>query len=260
MFGLLKKIYWMLNSQLGVDPRRFFNSLRGIPFFVRDWLCFRRLYTGRMGFLPCLHDRMEEAGSFKGEYFWQDLFFAQKVHLANPVKHVDIGSRLDGFVAHVASFREIEVVDIRPVTVSIPQVVFRQADFMDSSKAVDEYCDSLSSLHALEHFGLGRYGDKIDPEGHLKGLKNMARILKADGALYLSVPVGKARVEFNAHRIFDPVDLVRLAKNFGLEINSFASFHDGKIHEEPEFSMENLMKLANIDYALGMFVFKKVSS
>ena len=203
---------------------------------------------------------MEEAGSFKGEYFWQDLFFAQKVHLANPVKHVDIGSRLDGFVAHVASFREIEVVDIRPITVSIPRVVFRQADFMDSSKAVDEYCDSLSSLHALEHFGLGRYGDKVDPEGHLKGLKNMARILKADGVLYLSVPVGKARVEFNAHRIFDPVDLVRLAKDFGLQLDSFASFHGGKIYEESDLSMKNLMKLADIDYALGMFVFKKVDS
>jgi hypothetical protein len=28
-------------------------------------------------------------------------------------------------------------------------------------------CDSISSLHAIEHFGLGRYGDTIDVNGHL---------------------------------------------------------------------------------------------
>ena len=259
MYGFLKKFYWILSNQFGLDPRRFYNSLRGIPFFALDWYRFRVGYSGSMNLLPCLHDKMEDAGSFKGEYFWQDLIFAQKIYLANPVKHVDIGSRLDGFVAHVASYREIEVVDIRPVAVSIPWVEFRQADFMDASKAEDEYCDSLSCLHALEHFGLGRYGDKIDTEGYVKGLKNMARILKKNGTLYLSVPIGKPRVEFNAHRIFNPVYLVNLAKSFGLELNSLNVFHDGRIHDAREPYLETLGQLAKVDYALGMFVFTKTS-
>jgi hypothetical protein len=39
----------------------------------------------------------------------------------------------------------------------------------------DGYCDSLSCLHALEHFGLGRYGDPIDPRGHEKGITRWRR-------------------------------------------------------------------------------------
>jgi len=37
---------------------------------------------------------------------------------------VDIGSRVDGFVAHVASFREIEVFDVRPISAQIPASSF----------------------------------------------------------------------------------------------------------------------------------------
>ena len=37
------------------------------------------------------------------------------IYAARPEKHVDVGSRVDGFVAHVASFREIEVFDVRPI-------------------------------------------------------------------------------------------------------------------------------------------------
>ena len=76
-----------------------------------------------------------------------------------------MGSRIDGFVAHVAAFREIEVFDIRPLTHKIPGVVFRRVDILDLPEALENYCDSLSSLHALEHVGLGRYGDPIDAEG-----------------------------------------------------------------------------------------------
>ena len=64
-------------------------------------------------------------------------------------------------------------------------------------------CDSISSLHALEHFGLGRYGDKIDPYGYMKGITNITKVLKSKGIFYFSVPMGKQRIEFNAHRIFN---------------------------------------------------------
>ena len=84
-----------------------------------------------MKFMPCLHDRYEEGGAANSEYFWQDLLVARAIHEAQPVKHVDIGSRVDGFVAHVASFREIEVFDVRPMSTVVPGVVFRQADLMN---------------------------------------------------------------------------------------------------------------------------------
>ena len=159
---VLIKVHWLLSSQFGLDPQRFLRSLRGLPKFFKDWRKFRPGCTGPRVWMPCLHDRYEEGGATKSEYFWQDLLVARWICAARPEKHVDVGSRVDGFVAHVASFREIEVFDVRPITTAIPGIVFKQADLMQGSIAADiageGYCDSLSCLHALEHFGLGRYG------------------------------------------------------------------------------------------------------
>lgn len=257
MKEIIRKTYWLLSMQFGFDPRRMIRSLRGIPRYIAGWYRFRGQYKGRLDFLPCLYDWYEEGGSTKDEYFWQDLHVARQIHLANPVKHVDIGSRIDGFVTHVASFRDIEVFDIRPITSLIPGVVFRQADLMNTSESLAGYCDSLSCLHALEHFGLGRYGDPIDPHGYAAGLGNMAKIVRPGGLFYLSVPIGVERVEFNAHRIFDPRALVRLAEENGLLLREFAWIGPDRTliqSASPEQQMDDLGKLR---YALGIFTFVK---
>ena len=102
----LIRAHWLLSSQFGFDPLIFLRSLRGLPAYFRDRAAFRKGYAGKMKLMPCLHDRYEEGGATKNEYFWQDLLAARAIHQAGPVKHVDIGSRIDGFIAHVASFRE----------------------------------------------------------------------------------------------------------------------------------------------------------
>lgn len=257
MKEIIRKIYWLLSFQFGFDPRRLARSFRGIPRYVAGWFRFRKGYKGHIDFLPCLHDWYEEGGSTKDEYFWQDLHVARQIHLANPARHVDIGSRIDGFVAHVASFREIEVFDIRPVAAQIPGVIFRKADLMQPTGKLAECCDSLSCLHALEHFGLGRYGDPIDPYGYAAGLDNMSRLLQPGGLFYLSVPIGEERVEFNAHRIFDPHSLVQLAAANGLRLREFAWIESNRaliLSSSPEQDMEGLSKLR---YALGIFTFIK---
>ncbi len=123
------KLHWFLSSQFGIDPQRFLRSLRGLPAYLADWFHFRKNFAGKMKIMPCLHDRYEEGGATKSEYFWQDLLVARAIHEAKPAKHVDVGSRVDGFIAHVASFREIEVFDVRPISTVVPGVVFRQADW-----------------------------------------------------------------------------------------------------------------------------------
>jgi hypothetical protein len=117
---------------------------------------------------------------------------------------VDVGSRIDGFVAHVALFRPIEVMDIRPARSFDPNVRFVQVDVSDPEKVPENYTDSLSCLHALEHFGLGRYGDPLLADGWKRGIQSFSRLLQPQGRLYLSVPIGRQRIEFNAHRIFGP--------------------------------------------------------
>lgn len=254
----LIRVHWFLSAQLGVDFRRFFFSIWGVLRYIRNLNHFRSSYDGRLELLPCLHDWYEEGGTTKSEYFWQDLLVARMIFAANPEKHVDIGSRVDGFVAHVASFREIEVFDVRPITTTIPGIVFKQADLMQPA-AHEPYCDSLSCLHALEHFGLGRYGDPIDPHGAENGLKNMAALLKNGGVFYLSAPIGIERVEFNANRVFDPRNVIALAAQQSLQLQSLIAISSAGETEEVQVGSMRLDDLAQQIYALGIFTFRKTS-
>jgi len=57
-------------------------------------------------------------------------------------------------------------------------------------------------MHTIEHVGLGRYGDKIDPDGDIKAINELKRVLAIDGNLLFVVPIGKPKLVFNAHRIY----------------------------------------------------------
>jgi SAM-dependent methyltransferase len=249
--------FYRLFLQLGIDPRKVIFSLRGFPRYLKDLWQFRASYDGQIVLNPCLSDWYEEGGTTTSEYFWQDLLVSRMIFAHNPQKHVDIGSRVDGFVAHVASFRELEVFDVRSITTHIPGVVFKQADLMSPLPDVTEYCDSLSCLHALEHFGLGRYGDPIDPQGFECGFANMASLLKDRGLFYLSVPIGVARVEFNANHVFDPRVIVALAEHNFLKVSELLVIRSGGTVERIIAEEETLTALAAETYALGIFVFCK---
>jgi len=234
----------------------------GLPRFAVDLIRFRKNYEGKMSITPCLHDRHKEGGATKSEYFWQDLLVAQWLYDAKPLIHVDIGSRVDGFVAHVASFREIEVIDIREMSSSVPGIIFKQADLMspDSIKlysAGEGYCDSLSCLHAVEHFGLGRYGDVIDCKGYAKGIANMSALLKKDGIFYLSTPIGEERVEFNSHRVFSPRTIIQCARASELDLIKLTVIDSQGCVREVQLEEPELLELEMSHYHLGIFIFRK---
>jgi len=257
--SLLLRPYWLL-TQFGVDPRKTLRSLLGLPRYGRDLNRFRSSYSGRLTLMPCLHDWHEEGGVTRNEYFWQDLLVARMIFEANPQRHVDVGSRVDGFVAHVASFRAIEVFDVRPITSQIPNVIFKQADLMDAMGGMENYCDSLSCLHTLEHFGLGRYGDPVDPRGFERGLKNMTALLKNGGVFYLSVPIGIDRVEFNALRVSDPRSIVKLAADNSLRLSALTVIRNGEKAEVLALDDVRIADLASEHYVLAIFCFVKTHS
>ena len=157
---------------------------------------------------PCYSDHRNKAGDLPKHYFQQDLYIARQIFLANPIRHIDVGSRIDGFVSHVAAFREIEAVDIRSMGAINENIKFLQLDITDKDSIPHEICDSLSCLHTIEHIGLGRYGDVINPDGWLTALDNLLAMLKPGGVLYLSAPIGEGSVEFDAHRLFLISDLL----------------------------------------------------
>lgn len=219
----------------GIHPRRILSALRGWRRYVRERSAFRRMSDAdapRWGReLPILTEWDESSGSL-GAYFFQDQLVARWVHAESPRRHVDVGSRLDGFIGSLSVFREVEVIDIRPAPARIHGVRFQQLDLMEKlPDAWAESTDSLSCLHTIEHFGLGRYGDPLDPSGHLKGLAQLKRMVAPGGMLYLSTPIGPERIEFNAHRVFSPGTLLGWFDD-GWEIEKCAVIDDSDRIEE----------------------------
>ena len=192
-----------------------------------------------------------------GHYFHQDLYVAQKIYSRNPVKHVDVGSRVDGFVAHVATFREIETFDIRPLNVKIKNIKFSQCDLMEPREELLNYCDSLSCLHTIEHFGLGRYSDKIDAEGYRKGFENLTKIIQNNGILYLSTPIGPERINFNGHRCFSIKTILDLSEG-KFKLVNFSFVDDmGNLHSDIVLDESIIKSNCDCYYGCGIFEMQK---
>lgn len=203
-----------------------------------------------------LSDYSDNAGTSKGHYFHQDLLVAKLINEHNPKRHIDIASRVDGFVAHVASFREIEVVDVRPLEKSVHEnIKFLQADLMNPQNLGKT--DSLSCLHAIEHFGLGRYTDPIDVDGHNKGIFNLVNLVEKNGRMYISFPIGKNdEVHFNAHRIFQTTTILKHPSiERYMRLIRFDYVDDnGDLHLSK--SVDNVR--SDIEFGCGIYTFEKV--
>src|SRR5205823_9430566 len=115
------------------------------------------------GLTPILADLDGEAGFARGHYFQQDLWAARRIYAVRPRMHLAVGSRLGGFIAHVLTFMPVTVVDIRPLHSMIAGLTFVQGTCTDLAWIRSGSVPSLSSLHAIEHVGLGRYGEPIEP-------------------------------------------------------------------------------------------------
>lgn len=205
--------------QFGLDPIRFLNASRFMVRYLIDYVSFRvkNSHPTKIKFLPSLNDFNDSAGAADGHYFWQDLICAQWINEENPDKHFDVGSRVDGFIAHLLANREVILLDIRPLPYKVPHLTVIEGNIQIESIRNAELYNSVSSLHSIEHFGLGRYRDPIDPLGHQKGLRNLANMVKNGGSLYVSFPIGSHIVEFNSQRIIDPLWPLEILTDFKLE-------------------------------------------
>jgi hypothetical protein len=226
---------------------------------VLNWLKYQRLNSTpafRLRFtdaFPILTDRYASAGHAEGHYFHQDLWAAKKIFQERPDAHIDIGSRVDGFVAHVLAFMPVTVLDIRPLVSRVDGLTYLQDDATSLSMLQDNSVSSLSSLHAAEHFGLGRYSDPIDPYACFKFMDSLQRVLAPRGKLYFSVPVGRERVEFNAHRVFSPRTILKQFRLLRLESFSFVG-DDGALYPNTE-----PLALPDSEMACGLFEFTKTA-
>jgi hypothetical protein len=254
-FSALKRFVLRLIEQfsfLGIHLYQLSN-LRNLPRFFRDLQTFRKMGGGYTGLTALLNDYDASAGVASGHYFHQDLLIARYIFEQNPEKHFDFGSRVDGFVAHLASFRDLTLMDIRGLEIpEHPQISFKVCDIMQLNEI--EVAESLSCLHTLEHIGLGRYGDEINPNGHILAFNNLLNFVKSGGVFYLSFPISNSsKVYFNRERVMAPTDLLSWSDN-AFEVEKFDYVDDkGNLHLNQDLNDF----IPRLDYGCGIYTLRK---
>jgi SAM-dependent methyltransferase len=234
-------------------------SANRTAWYLRDFLAFRRLdklFPRRFPLrwrdrLPCLEDR-SAATPFDPHYVYHPAWAARVLSRVRPEYHVDISSTLH-FCSIVSAFLPVRFFDFRPAALRLDNLSTGSADLLDLPFP-DDSIHSLSCMHVLEHIGLGRYGDPLDPEGDKKAAGELQRVLSPGGTLLIVVPVGSPRIRFNAHRIYSFDQASDLFE--GLRIEEFSLITD--LAADGRFIPEASKELADAQtYGCGCFRFTK---
>lgn len=223
-----------------------------LPRFFNHWFKYARNAGGqKVGLLdlqPCLGDWSTHT-PFDAHYFYQGAWLARRLARSKPAKHMDIGSSV--LTMSVLSAQvEVTFVDYRPLKASLPGLTSVAGDILNMTFA-DNSVESLSCLHVIEHVGLGRYGDPIDPQGSVKAANELQRIARSGGKLFLSLPIGRERICFNAHRVHSPASVLKMFPQMRLIEFSYVD-DNGQYHEAKSIETAD-----NLEYGCGMFQFEK---
>ena len=198
---------------------------------------------------PCLFDKTSTT-HIDAHYFYQDIWAFKKIIQQKPKLHVDVGSNVK-FVGFTAAITKVQFVDIRPLEVSNLDNFENVRGSILEMPYESNTLKSVSCLHVAEHIGLGRYGDNLDPFGTMKAARELSRCLAKGGHLYFSLPVGKPRLCFNAHRIHSPKQILDYFND--LKLMEFSGTDDKK-----RFIQNiDIDILEEAKYACGMFWFTK---
>lgn len=224
-----------------------------LPRFISTFLKYKRSAKrqrlGLLDFQPCLGDWTTYT-PFDAHYFYQGAWLARKLAHPKPDQHVDIGSSVLT-MSVLSAFVNTTFVDYRPLKVSLPGLTSIAGNILDLPFD-DDSVPSLSCLHVIEHIGLGRYGDPIDPEGSIKAADELQRIVSSGGKLFLSLPVGRERICFNAHRVHAPETVVKMFSKLKLIDFSYVNDSGELLESQPVGAASQL------EYGCGLFCFEKL--
>lgn len=222
------------------------------PFIFFDYLKFKkkndRFSIKFFDFYPCIKDKTSKT-KFDAHYIYHTSWAARKVKEINPIKHTDISSSLY-FSGIVSAFIPVDFYDYRPAELNLSNLKSNHAD-LTKLPFKNNSIRSLSCMHTVEHVGLGRYGDPIEANGDLIAISELKRVVEKDGSLLFVVPVGKPKIEFNAHRIYSYEQIEEYFKDF--ELREFTLITDkGNYIENADKDLVKEQK-----YGCGCFWFIK---
>lgn len=201
--------YWTLRSLFRMFRQDYLRNIyadtTGWFRFWRDYQAYSKLAAeDKKPQYKYLHPRLGDntrATPVDPVYYYQDAWAFEKIVQEKPPWHVDVGSH-HKYVSLLSKVIPVTMVDIRPLPTPLESLEFREGSIL-ALPYEDRSVPSVSSICVIEHIGLGRYGDPIDPEGSEKAIAELKRIIQPGGNLYISVPIDDDnRVYFNAHRAF----------------------------------------------------------
>lgn len=199
----------------------------------------------KIEYFPCLFDNLNYT-PLDPTYFFQDSWAAKKIFDLKPKHHYDIGSSAKT-IGILSQFAPITMIDIRPIELELPNLFFQNGSILELPFE-DNSINSLSSLCVVEHIGLGRYGDPLDPFGSEKAIKEIKRVLARDGVVLFSVPVdNENKIYFNAHRAFTRDYILKLFSD--MELLEERYHYGTKMYDNYDNKK---------GFGTGLYMFKKV--
>lgn len=227
-------------------------GIRNYRWYIRDWQTYQNMPNSEGLTIehayPFLYNKVAVT-PFDSHYFYQDIWAFKHVLRSGTSAHVDVASR-DIYAGMLTAITQVTFIDIRPLNVTLDNFDSRKGSILDLPFD-DNSVPSLSCLHVAEHIGLGRYGDPLDPLGTKKACAELQRVLAPGGELYFSLPVGRHRVQFNAHRVHPPQMIIEYFS--ALELVGFAAINDtGQFFAEADPD-----DYSKVGYSCGLFHFKK---
>lgn len=226
--------------------------------FVRQYRQFKSLLDGARGFRmdwndrwACLDDATAETG-FDRHYVFHTAWAARELQKLKPKVHYDISSSLY-FVGIASAFVPMRFFDYRPAQLGLGNLECERADLLHLPFA-DDSIESLSCMHVVEHVGLARYGDPMDADGDLKAFRELERVTAPGGSLLMVVPVGRPRIQFNAHRIYSAEQVQAALPR--MRLADFALVGDNE-RDGLTAGLDQLPRVAQLAYGCGCFRFVK---
>ncbi len=191
--------------------------------------------------------------AFDAHYIYHPAWAARIIAEIAPPYHVDISSSLN-FSTMLSAFIPTRFYDYRPAILTLNNL-FCGSEDMTRLSFDDNSISSLSCMHVIEHIGLGRYGDYLDPEGDIKAVNELKRVLAPKGHLFVVFPVtGVPRIEFNAHRVYSYAQIIDFFKEF--ELKDFSLIQDTP--EGGQFFPQAKKEQVDLQYyGCGCFWFQK---
>jgi len=227
--------------------------------FLRDWRKFQslakktrpRLLASWRDLYPCLSDNTPTT-DFDRHYVYHTAWAARVLARMRPEYHTDISSFLY-FSTIVSAFLPVRFFDLRPAKIYLENLTTNTADLLHLP-FTDESIPSLSCMHVVEHAGLGRYGDSLDPDADLKAISELKRVLSPGGTLLFVVPIGTPRILFNAHRVYS---FEQISDYFsGLSLSEFSLIADDVRDGDGILDTHGKLKLEQ-HQGCGCFIFRK---